>query len=41
VAADTLAETGTGEPPPDARRASVELDGGQVGIALRRRPGGH
>ena len=31
---------GTGEPPPDARRASVELDGGPVGIALRRRPGG-
>ena len=25
---------------PDARRASVELDGGPVGIALRRRPGG-
>jgi isoleucyl-tRNA synthetase len=40
VAADTLAEPGTGEPPPDARRASVELDGGPVGIALRRRPGG-
>ena len=30
----------TGEPPPDARRATVELDGGPVGIALRRRPGG-
>jgi hypothetical protein len=40
VAADTLAELGDGEIPPDASRATVELDGGSVAIALRRRPTG-
>jgi isoleucyl-tRNA synthetase len=39
VAAETLAELADGEPPADAaHRATVELDGGPVGIALRRQP---
>jgi isoleucyl-tRNA synthetase len=37
VAAETLAELLEGEPPGDAVRATVELDGGPVTIALRRR----
>ncbi len=37
VAAETLAAVIDGEPPVDAARASVELDGGSVTIALRRR----
>ncbi|MFP5343232.1 MAG: class I tRNA ligase family protein [Candidatus Limnocylindria bacterium] len=36
VLADTLARQGSGEPPADASRATVELDGGAVPIALRR-----
>jgi isoleucyl-tRNA synthetase len=40
VANDTLAELAAGEPPPDATRGTVELDGGPVSIALRRRAGG-
>jgi isoleucyl-tRNA synthetase len=40
VAADTLAELRDGDPPPAAHRASVELDGGPVTIALRRATGG-
>jgi isoleucyl-tRNA synthetase len=37
VAGETLAELLEGDPPADAARATVELDGGSVGIALRRR----
>jgi isoleucyl-tRNA synthetase len=37
VALETLAELLVGDPPPDAVRATVELDGGPVSIALRRR----
>ena len=37
VAAETLAEVVAGEPPADASRATVELDGGSATIALRRR----
>jgi len=37
VAADTLAELADGEPPADAARATVALEGGPVGIAIRRR----
>jgi isoleucyl-tRNA synthetase len=37
VAAETLAELAHGEPPAGAARATVELDGGPVAIALRRR----
>ncbi|MEO8437298.1 MAG: DUF5915 domain-containing protein, partial [Chloroflexota bacterium] len=41
VAADTLADLAEGDPPPDARSATVELGGGPVTIAIRRRgPGG-
>jgi isoleucyl-tRNA synthetase len=36
VAADTLADLATGEPPSDARTANIELDGGTVTVALRR-----
>ena len=36
VADDTLAELRDGDPPPDARRAVVPLDAGDVTIALRR-----
>ena len=36
VAADTLADLADGAPPPDARSSTVEMDGGKVGIALRR-----
>ncbi|MFL5708446.1 MAG: class I tRNA ligase family protein [Chloroflexota bacterium] len=39
VVADTLAVLATGEPPAEARRADVELGGGRVSIALRRRDG--
>ncbi|MFL5673201.1 MAG: DUF5915 domain-containing protein, partial [Chloroflexota bacterium] len=39
VVADTLAVLAGGEPPADARRADVELGGGRVSIALRRRDG--
>jgi isoleucyl-tRNA synthetase len=39
VAADTLADLADGEPPADAARATVELDGGPVDIALRRHAG--
>ena len=35
IAADTLAEIAAGDAPPDAERATVELDGGPVEIALR------
>ncbi len=35
VAADTLATTASGDAPSDAARATVELDGGPVEIALR------
>jgi isoleucyl-tRNA synthetase len=37
VAADTLAEIADGDAPSDATSATVELDGGPVRIALRRR----
>jgi isoleucyl-tRNA synthetase len=37
VAAETLAVVADGQPPADAARAEVELDGGSVTIALRRR----
>ena len=37
VAADTLAVLADGDPPADATSADVELDGGRVTIALRRR----
>ena len=37
VAADTLADLAAGDPPADAPTATVELDGGPVVIALRRR----
>ena len=40
VAADTLAELAEGGLPSDATTATVELDGGPVQIALRRRPPG-
>jgi isoleucyl-tRNA synthetase len=40
VAEETLAEIAAGEPPEGATRASVELDGGPVSIALRRLAGG-
>jgi isoleucyl-tRNA synthetase len=36
VAADTLADLATGDIPDDAHRATAELDGGTVTIALRR-----
>ena len=36
VATDTLATLADGEAPADASRATVELDGGPVEIALRR-----
>jgi isoleucyl-tRNA synthetase len=36
VAIDTLAEVAAGDIPPDAQRATVELEGGTVTIALRR-----
>jgi isoleucyl-tRNA synthetase len=36
VAADTLADLADGDIPADAPRATVELDGGAVTIALRR-----
>jgi isoleucyl-tRNA synthetase len=38
LAADTLAEIVDGEVPSEAATATVELDGGRVTIALRRRP---
>jgi isoleucyl-tRNA synthetase len=39
VAAETLAELADGEPPADIpNRATVELEGGPVQIALRRQP---
>jgi len=37
VAAETLAVLGDGDPPADAARATVELDGGSAVVALRRR----
>ncbi len=37
VAADTLASLAVGAPPPDGQTADVDLDGGRVTIALRRR----
>ena len=37
VAADTLAEIAAGDPPADAQTGDVELDGGRVTVALRRR----
>ena len=37
VAAETLADIAGGDPPDDAIEVSVELDGGPVSIALRRR----
>ncbi len=37
VAGDTLAEIAAGDPPADAVRGTVELDGGAARIALRRR----
>jgi len=37
VAADTLAELARGDAPPDVSTATVELDGGPVEVALRRR----
>jgi isoleucyl-tRNA synthetase len=40
VGTETLAEIADGEPPPDATRATVELEDGPVAIALRRRPAG-
>jgi isoleucyl-tRNA synthetase len=40
VATDTLAELVDGDPPSGATHASVELDGGPVAIALRRRTAG-
>ena len=40
VAADTLAVLAEGPIPADAVRASVELDGGSLTVALRRRTGG-
>ena len=40
VAADTLADVAAGDAPADTTRATVELDGGPVVIALRRRPVG-
>jgi isoleucyl-tRNA synthetase len=40
VASDTLAEVVDGDPPAGATHASVELDGGPVAIALRRRTAG-
>ena len=39
VATDTLATLADGDPPADASRATVELDGGPVEIALRRATG--
>jgi isoleucyl-tRNA synthetase len=39
VAADTLATIMSGDAPADAARATVELEGGPVEIALRRAPG--
>jgi isoleucyl-tRNA synthetase len=39
VAADTLANVAAGEAPADAARSTVELDGGQVAVALRRAGG--
>jgi isoleucyl-tRNA synthetase len=39
VAADTLATNAAGDAPSDAARATVELDGGPVEIALRRAAG--
>jgi isoleucyl-tRNA synthetase len=40
VAADTLADLAEGEPPSGVSRSTVELDGGPVVIALRRRAAG-
>ena len=37
VAADTLAVLADGDPPADATSADVDLDGGRVAVALRRR----
>ncbi|HSK51191.1 MAG TPA: class I tRNA ligase family protein [Clostridia bacterium] len=37
VAAETLADLAEGEPPADAAHATVDLESGPVGIALRRR----
>jgi hypothetical protein len=39
VAADTLATLAAGDVPADASRATVELEGGPVEIALRRTGG--
>jgi isoleucyl-tRNA synthetase len=39
VATDTLATLADGDAPADASRATVELDGGSVEIALRRATG--
>jgi hypothetical protein len=39
VASDTLATLTGGDAPADASRATVELDGGPVEIALRRATG--
>jgi isoleucyl-tRNA synthetase len=39
VAADTLADVASGEPPADASRSSLELEGGSVTVALRRMGG--
>ena len=40
VAEETLADLGSGGPPPDADRATVVLESGPASIALRRRAGG-
>ena len=40
IGTETLAEIAAGEPPPDATRATIQLDDGPVTIAIRRRAGG-